>query len=408
MPISAQYFHLLNSPLHENVRIIMIRHKKIQYASIFDAIPYFGGSKVASISFLNQLKKENINIEVFSQDKPSWEKTGFNTSTFSEYTYLINKEYGLTFYLKNTLLALRYLSHLLGLIITYRRLPSFIIGISGPGIDFSMFIVAKLLKIKTIQLVHGPIGESRLSKYLLHSTDIIGFLPSERKQVLDLLEIKTHKEKIKPKLIEIENGLEIQSWPKESQSLFAYPEIFWSASLLKWKKLDLLLDALEQAVKKRAMHACITYIKPNKTLHSMCNKPKNNTYTETYETPENLGSLRSQCNIFVSTSICEPFGLSILEALAAGLCVVIPEDGAYWDKKLIHGYNCIKYTPNSRKSLEDALLYLADNMPLAKLVAEKGLKVSERYHAEDTYQSLVLASKTLNIFPQKYSSEFVK
>ncbi|MBF4438182.1 glycosyltransferase, partial [Vibrio anguillarum] len=59
--------------------------------------------------------------------------------------------------------------------------------------------------------------------------------------------------------------------------------------------------------------------------------------------------------LFVSTSQQEPFGLSILEALAAGMCVIIPEDNAYWDSLLTHELNCLKYAANDVSSLAETL-----------------------------------------------------
>ncbi|MEI8597440.1 glycosyltransferase [Vibrio sp. M60_M31a] len=122
---------------------------------------------------------------------------------------------------------------------------------------------------------------------------------------------------------------------------------FWAASLLKWKGLETLIKASKRAAISQSVVLNVCYIRPVDTCLPISNAPVLLSHTIWYEDPENLDDIRSQSNIFVSTSCNEPFGLSILEALAAGMCVVIPSDGAYWDKTLTHNENCIKYQPET-------------------------------------------------------------
>jgi len=115
-----------------------------------------------------------------------------------------------------------------------------------------------------------------------------------------------------------------------------------------------------------------------------------------YESPSNLDEIRRSNSIFISTSKREPFGLSILEALAAGLCVVIPSDGAYWDHRLIHNKNCIKYTPGDASDLAHVLRDLQANPNRLNRIALTGKLVAQQYRASVRYKNIrdVLFPKT--------------
>lgn len=369
--------------------------KRKSYSIVLDATPYFGGSKVASNTFLQELRNTGNTIEIFTRDTKSWLNSGFSTTGYTEHKSLSKFENGIGFYLKNAVVAFKFTRHLIKLIRQYKSLPSYFIGISGPGVDTAMYAPSILMKIKTLQLIHGPVGKSRLSNLLLRKANIVGYLKSERSAILKYFDLtQDHKLNLRnpnstPKLVEFENGLSSRDWPSPSTSNFEYPMVFWAASLLKWKRLDFFQSAFSTAEKIRAMEATIAFIVPKDTKHPVCQAPQSSRYITAEEAPSNIDSLRSSCNVFVSTSISEPFGLSILEALAAGLCVVIPSDGAYWDQVLQHKVNCFKYSSHSKKELSDLLVYLADNMDQVKTVSRKGKALSEEYTSEEKYRELV-------------------
>ena len=106
------------------------------------------------------------------------------------------------------------------------------------------------------------------------------------------------------------------------------------------------------------------------------------------EAPDNLSEIRLAHTIFVSTSQKEPFGLSILEALAAGLCVLIPADKAYWDKKLTQGEHCWKYEPNDPYDLHKQLHLLLKQPDRIELLGKNGFMFAKRYAAQDSYAEI--------------------
>lgn len=69
--------------------------------------------------------------------------------------------------------------------------------------------------------------------------------------------------------------------------------------------------------------------------------------------------------------------------MAAGLFVVIPVDGAWWDRNLVDGVNFIKYKPSNSCEPAKALAML---MSMPSKVADIGdaarLYVTEKYRAD--------------------------
>ena len=79
----------------------------------------------------------------------------------------------------------------------------------------------------------------------------------------------------------------------------------------------------------------------------------------------------------------------MLEALAAGLCVVIPKDGAYWDRVLTDGKSCIKYRPGDPDDLSQKIRYLLLIRGESRRIGECGQKIAARYRAEEVYRNIV-------------------
>jgi glycosyltransferase involved in cell wall biosynthesis len=108
-----------------------------------------------------------------------------------------------------------------------------------------------------------------------------------------------------------------------------------------------------------------------------------------HENPACLDRIRSECSIFVSTSHNEPFGLSILESMAAGLAVVIPRDGAYWDLQLDDKSDCLKYTAEDPVDLALKIRYLQQNPKQIEKLGRRARQIAQEYCAERVYAGIV-------------------
>lgn len=357
-----------------------MKHKT--HLVVVDPISFHGGSKVATASALRQLDTTKVRISVLSADKQAWKIHNIKRFPLFELPFLANKEQGLAYFLRHFMIAIS----LLLLRLRLGRID-IAVGASGPGVDLAMYLLKPLLKMAIIQFIHGPVATSRTIARCLKHADQVYYLTSTRSSLQKTLQLFTLKYHGLPRHFYIfENGLCDEHWPTRCQKQKA--AIFWAASLLKWKGLDLLLGALKNIDDSQRPPTHICYIKPHATVLEMTHAPVELNNVQWYESPYYLDEIRAAANIFISTSNNEPFGLSILEAMAAGMCVLIPDDGAYWDKLLKNNINCIKYQSGNVADLQQKILLLSNNMPLVAQVGKQAAKVALFYRASVRYQEI--------------------
>lgn len=358
-----------------------MKHKR--HLIVIDPTAFSGGSKVATESILRLLDSQKIRITVLSADPDSWLWPNLRRVRLFEPKWLGKQEQGIAYFLRHLLIAL----NLLILRLRLGRIDT-AIGASGPGVDLALYLLKPLLGIKVIQLIHGPVARSKTIARCLLAAEQVYYLQSSRDSLINSLACRSKLAlKTLPEHFQImHNGLSEQHWPTPCQKQTA--AVFWAASLLKWKGLDTLLNAVHKlpAQKRPLTHIC--YIKPKETQLAVSQPPVNLHHVYGYENPKNLDQIRASANIFVSTSKNEPFGLSILEALAAGQCVLIPADGAYWDKILKDNINCIKYQPDNSEDLMHKLQLLSNNMQQVRRIGQQAGKVAEQYRAEKQYADI--------------------
>ena len=80
--------------------------------------------------------------------------------------------------------------------------------------------------------------------------------------------------------------------------------------------------------------------------------------------------------------------LGFLEGMAAGQCVVIPADGAYWDRVLEHGVNCVKYKPDDADSLARVIEVLSRNLEVVERIGNNGRELARTYSDHRAYANI--------------------
>ena len=104
---------------------------------------------------------------------------------------------------------------------------------------------------------------------------------------------------------------------------------------------------------------------------------------------EDLVKIYNLASIYVQPSLCEGFGLPVLEAQAAGVAVVASKTQALTE---ITGDSAIFAEPNSVHDLAGQIILLMGDLSLKKELVKKGFKNAEKYSWNKT------AAKTLQIY----------
>lgn len=364
---------------------------KPRHILVLDPTAFPGGSKVATETALSLLDGQQQRVSVLTANSASWSNPQLNITGFYQFSWLAQQDQGMAFFLRHAYLAA---------VIIWARLRlgriDLAVGASGPGVDLALYLLKPLLRFPILQLIHGPVAASRTLARCLLQADRVHYLNSSRRSLLEALQRLQPAEQPLPEslpahFIELHNGLATDQWPSPCQHLT--PQIFWAASLLKWKGLDTLLAALQHLPQRPETDIC--YIRPQQTALPITQAPVKLAKVRWHENPEDLDRIRSQCSIFISTSHQEPFGLSILEALAAGLCVVIPNDGAYWSQHLIDGQHCLMYQPGDEHDLAEKITALSADIERLRRLGMNGRALAEQYRAEQRLAPLLSDLNTI-------------
>lgn len=352
---------------------------------VLDPTAFSGGSKIATENIIRLLDSDKVRVTVLTAHLGSWSYQKLTKVQLLQPKWLSRKETGIPYFLGHIVIALNILLTRL----RYGRIDK-VIGASGPGVDLALYLIQPVLGFQITQLIHGPVALSKTIARCLNKAHVSYHLESSKNSILAALSRLTNKtQKTLPSHFHVmHNGLPKHSWPTRCQT--NKPVIFWAASLLKWKGLDVLLSALKKAPSTVSIETHICYIQPKNTTLPVSKLSLKSNDVHYHENPHHLDKLRADANIFVSTSQNEPFGLSILEAMAAGHCVLIPDDGAYWDNTLKSGVNCIKYTANDADNLMEKLLMLNDDIKTVIRIGNAAAKMALNYQAEKLYENIKL------------------
>lgn len=375
---------------------------KSNHILVLDPITYTGGSKNATREMLDLLDRNNNKITILTANPSSWLLRNVEIIKMTHPSWLPVSEYGKSYWARQ----LYFCFWLLYTRLFYGRIDV-AVGASGPGIDMPIYIMKWFLGYQITQLIHGPVGLSRSIGLCLCHAEHVFYLQSAYPSLLAALKQVWRKESTSVQIERQEqllathhfepfvNGISEKNRPTPCQ--YQSPHLFWAASLLKWKGLDLLLDTIETTNLEQRAPTTVCYLVPENNALPTTQAPRHIEGIIWHHQPANLDSLRSEANIFVSTSHQEPFGLSILEALMTGMCVVIPSDGAFWDLILTHNKNCLKYKPNDMSSLQHQLSVANGNLNLITQLGQSGAHLSQGYQAEKCYLPIKLAMEKRSI-----------
>lgn len=362
----------------------------IKRVLIYDPVPFKNGSKTVMKTIVAELPS-SIDVWVISNDENSWRDSNVHFVQLFSPPFLQNKTTGILYFIKHFI-------YLFSLISNMMKLKRFrkIIGFSGPCVDLSLYLLNELVHIEIIQLIQSGIINSRITDFGLKRANQVFCLPSTYHSILQALKPQnndnyTTNKKVTPFLNGITNST---SKPKESNDKIGFIS---AASLLRWKHLELFIEAVNKLnntyeithTNANKYSARVCYIQPQSDAYLNINilNKVNNIYKDM--NPKNLNSISANSSIFISSSKGKPFGLSILESMAAGLAIVIPADNAYWDQHLTDGYDCVKYAPNNMESLSQALTRLANDPTLLSKISQQAELSAQQYYNLQCYSQIL-------------------
>ena len=353
---------------------------------LVDPIAFLGGSKIATNRILRLLDQGSTRVTIVTKDPSSWPGSHFRKSPLFEANFLVGREQGIRYFLRHLLIVFS---------LTWARLKfgriDVAVGASGPGTDLSLYLARRLLGYDIVQLIHGRVAFSRTIGWALLCATTVFYLPSTRDSLVNALKSIQPDSKISDLLADTKfkpfsNGIPPDQWP--GKCLSTTPKIFWAASLLKWKGLEMLLETLKILPTETRPESHICYIRPRSTNLEMGPNPIDIEKVHWHENPLHLDQIRSECSIFISTSQNEPFGLSILESMAAGLAILIPRDGAYWDQFLHDKINCLKYRANDPVDLALKIQFLQQNPEIIRDLGSQSKVIAQQYRTETVYSDI--------------------
>ena len=181
---------------------------------IVDPIAFRGGSKIATESMLSLLPYDNVELHVLTTDASSWLNDRYHCHRIWEPERLSKQTQGLPFFIHHLVLLI----NIIFLIIRVGPIH-ILFAASGPGVDLNLYWFKKIFKIPLIQMIHGPVAESKTIGQCLLLADRVFYLQSTLESIYAAIHrfnstVQTQELK---HLHTFVNGIVAEHWPKPTQ-----------------------------------------------------------------------------------------------------------------------------------------------------------------------------------------------
>ena len=195
-----------------------------------------------------------------------------------------------------------------------RARPDVILANNAPQANAAVHMLPSWLDVPVIQYVRGAFYPSNLARTLLSSARhvlTVGVAQKERVVALGRDDAKS-----------VGEGLSPARWPSPRRA--GETRWLWASSLMPWKGSDLLLESYGLLEEPPPVDVC--YL-PVRGQH--VDRLSGEARFRLHRAPRDLDAIRAGASVYIHTALePEPFGRSILEAMAAGLCPVVPDEGS--------------------------------------------------------------------------------
>lgn len=253
-------------------------------------------------------------------------------------------------------------------------------------------------KTKTILTKHYTDELSRHNKiikgleyYFTKNADAIVAISDYVKK--DMIKLSVPAEKITVIL----NGTDLEAFDKLSKSDFTLPDSDWEGkfiigtvgSLTARKGHQYLVRAMKLVLEKYPnLHLIVVGEGPERErLKDLIEETEIGSNVTMIGFRENVAPFLRKIDVYIHPSIHEPFGISILEAMAAGKCVVASRvEGV--PEIITEGENGLLVPAADKEALAEAIIAVLNDSLHTKKMGENGRKIVEaKFNIEKTAES---------------------
>jgi len=253
--------------------------------------------------------------------------------------------------------------------------PDVLLANNAPAPNLACAIVARALDIPRIQYVRGAFHNGQLARTVLSDAAAVFAVGGEVHALL-------------PQAIRLSEGLSRSQWPSPRHAHTS--RRFWCSTLTPWKGISLLRSALHQ-VPGEGADVCAADLLAWGSPQSIEGHWAPGCEVHRNASQELIDGLRARCGIYVHTSLQpEPFGRSVLESMAAGLCPLVPDEGGPAEF-VMHEGNGLHYQARSQESLVHALQRLDASPALREHLGSKAAESARSFQAGLVFEPVVRA-----------------
>lgn len=259
-----------------------------------------------------------------------------------------------------------------------RHEPCVSIANNTPQVNAALYLAHE--EGRVFQYIRGPFYTSRLATLLLGQAERI-FCVGDVAAASAVLSGRDAT-----KVMKISEGLSASQWPSPNKA--GAQRWMWAATLMRWKGLPLMLEAYGRLDPTLRPELDVCYI-PVPGAEGAGSIPSCLPEGVTlHESPE-LDVIRQEASVLIHTALTpEPFGRVILESRAAGLCVVVPDEGGA-SEQVTHGVDGLRYTARSVAALERSLKLLLERPANATALGQLAAKAAARHTARVAFAKLL-------------------
>ena len=358
---------------------------------VHDESPGLGGSITSLGALVPFLRRAGWRVEVAAMQPDGWKGEGIEPHLLRRRGERIN---GAAYFAREALRAL-------DLGVLCRRLgPDVVLANNGPTANLATHLAGRALGLPVAQYVRGPFPPTGLAGKVLRGAAAIFTVGNEcSRDVAATGAVRVEQ---------VEEGLAPDRWPASRSPVSR--DWLWNSALVDWKGLPLLLEAYravgEGAPALQACYAAHPAGHPD-AVSPPAEMPRG---VRLRRSPVDLDQIRARCLVYVHTALRpEPFGRSLLEAMAAGLCPIVPDAGTP-GRLVRHEENGLVYPAGSVEGLTAALRRAAADPELCRRLGSRSALDARDYRSDRVFQPIlaglerIRSGRALPIVPNRHES----